>query len=65
MSVVPTPADGFALLILSDVFEIAMVPLVWWEAWPDDSCSPFRRVMIYTETEAKRYAAISNLVAWL
>jgi hypothetical protein len=29
MSVVPTPADGFALLILSDVFEIAMVPLVW------------------------------------
>lgn len=67
MPIVPAPADGFALLILSDVFELAMVPLVRCEALPDDSCSPFRRVMVHTETEAKgdNGRAISNLVAWL
>ena len=67
MSVVPTPADGFALPILSDVLEIAVIPLVRCETLPDDSCSPFRRVVVVTETEAKRYdgRAISNLVACL
>lgn len=64
MSVVPAPADGFALLILSDVLEIAVVSLVRCEALPDNSCSPFRRVMIQTETGPKRYEgrAISNMV---